>query len=70
VVASDTSLTQRSGMSVRAILIPFFTVLTASPALAQSAGSVVPEPSSVALFGLGIAGLVIGRHFSGRRPKD
>ncbi|MBN8501284.1 MAG: PEP-CTERM sorting domain-containing protein [Sphingomonadales bacterium] len=57
-------------MSVRAILIPFFTVLTASPALAQSAGSVVPEPSSVALFGLGIAGLVIGRHFSGRRPKD
>lgn len=40
----------------------------ASPALADG-GTAVPEPSSLVLFGLGVAGLIIGRQ-SGRRPKD
>lgn len=40
----------------------------ASPALA-GAGSAVPEPSTLMLFGLGVAGVIIGRQ-GGRRPRD
>jgi len=38
----------------------------ASPALAQ-ADAAVPEPSSMLLLGLGVAGVLIGRR-AGRRP--
>lgn len=41
-------------------------LLLAGPAYA--AGSVqLPDPSGVTLFSLGIAGLLIGRHFAGKR---
>ncbi|WP_088307032.1 PEP-CTERM sorting domain-containing protein [Novosphingobium sp. B 225] len=43
--------------------------LSASPALAQ-AGTTIPEPSDALLFGLGLAGLVIGRHFARRKPGE
>ncbi len=39
----------------------------ATPALA--AGAAVPEPSSMALFGLGVLGVVIGRR-GARRKRD
>lgn len=44
-------------------------LLAASPALAQ-AGASIPEPSDALLFGLGFAGLVIGRMFARRKPDE
>lgn len=43
------------------------TVAAATPAFAQ--GSAVPEPSTLVLFGLGAAGVIIGR-CSGRSRRD
>ena len=46
-------------------LAPF---LAASPA---HAAVILPEPSSMALFGMGVAGVVIGRYLSRNRDtKD
>lgn len=52
-------------------------VLFAAPAGAASVGTQVPEASSLTLFALGLAGLLIGRRFSmskkdapGDEPKD
>lgn len=48
-------------------------LLAATPAWAQAAGTPVPEPSDIALFALGVAGLLIGRRSSRRsmtRPDD
>ena len=42
------------------------TLFGASPAFAQ-AGTAIPEPSNLALFGIGLAGLVIGRQVAKRR---
>lgn len=39
----------------------------ATPALAH--GSVVPEPSTLVLFGLGVAGVIIGRR-GGKSRRD
>lgn len=36
-----------------------------SPAMAQSVS--VPEPNDLALFALGVVGLVVGRHVARRR---
>ena len=47
--------------------IPLMLLGFASPALA--AGAAVPEPSSMALFGLGVVGVLIGRH-GARRKRD
>ena len=52
---------------IPAILVGSF--LSASPALAQ-AGSTIPEPSDMALLGLGLAGLVIGRYAARRKPDE
>ena len=41
----------------------------ASPALAQ-ASSKVPEPTDFALFGLAVAGLIIGRQSSKHPPAN
>ncbi len=38
-----------------------------APALAQSGGISVPEPSDGALFGLGLVGLIVGRQVAKRR---
>lgn len=43
--------------------------LWATPAFAQT-GVQIPEPSDVALFALGVAGLILGRQSSKRKPKD
>ncbi|GGB95062.1 hypothetical protein GCM10011494_11890 [Novosphingobium endophyticum] len=39
------------------------------PAFAAGA-AVLPEPSSLALLGIGIAGVILGRHLSSRKPRD
>ena len=44
-------------------------VLVATPA-AASGGSAVPEPSSLALFALGLTGVLVGRHFAKHRAPD
>jgi len=50
-------------------ILPAAILLSAtSPAVAWS-GTQIPEPSNLALFGLGLTGLIIGRQISKRR-KD
>ncbi|WP_338467733.1 PEP-CTERM sorting domain-containing protein [Novosphingobium sp. ZN18A2] len=42
--------------------------LLAVPALAGTGGSIaVPEPTDLALFALGVIGLIVGRRFATRR---
>jgi hypothetical protein len=43
--------------------------LVSSPALAQ-AGASIPEPSNIALFCLGVLGLILGRHGGRSKPRD
>jgi hypothetical protein len=47
--------------------IPLMLLGFGSPALA--AGTSVPEPTSMALFGLGVLGVVVGRR-GARRKRD
>jgi hypothetical protein len=47
--------------------IPLMLLGFATPALA--AGVAIPEPSSMALFGLGVIGVIIGRR-GARRKRD
>jgi hypothetical protein len=49
------------------LAIPLMVLGFATPALA--AGAAIPEPSSMALFGLGVIGVVIGR-MGARRKRD
>ncbi len=44
-------------------------LLCASPAFAE-AGASIPEPADLALFGLGVAGLILGRRAARRKPRD
>lgn len=41
----------------------------ATPALAQGS-TAVPEPSDLALFALGVLGVLIGRRAAAKRPPD
>ncbi|MEQ1494993.1 MAG: PEP-CTERM sorting domain-containing protein [Novosphingobium sp.] len=57
-------------MFVRILSTLFIAALAAGPALAQSGGVAVPEPSTMALFGLGAIGVLVGRRLSSRRPDE
>jgi hypothetical protein len=50
-------------------VLPFLVMLLTS-APAWAAGSAIPEPSTSALFALGVIGVVVGRHASRRRRRD
>ncbi|MBB4613313.1 hypothetical protein [Novosphingobium taihuense] len=52
-------------LRIGTILLAF--VASASPALAQSAGISIPEPTDGALFAMGVVGLIVGRHIAKRR---
>lgn len=52
----------------RSLTLILMTASAVSPALAQTGGSSIPDPSGIALFGMGLAGVIIGRHFSRKRP--
>ncbi|WP_237489002.1 PEP-CTERM sorting domain-containing protein [Tsuneonella aeria] len=61
----------RLAQAMRSVLIPILPalalLLTAAPA--QAATWAIPEPSSMVLFGLGVLGVIIGRH-GARRPRE
>ena len=44
-------------------------LVSATPACA-SGGTPLPEPSSLFLLGIGVAGVVVGRRFSRKRRPD
>jgi hypothetical protein len=46
-----------------------FIVLLAAASPALAATTAVPEPSSMALFGLGVLGVIVGRQ-GARRKRD
>ncbi len=50
-------------------IITLAALMAAAPALAQS-GASVSEPSDALLFGLGFAGLIIGRWAARHKPGD
>jgi hypothetical protein len=49
--------------------IPSLLLFLAAPASAGGA-TPLPEPSNLALFGLGVAGLVIGRRMAAKRKSS
>jgi ABC-type uncharacterized transport system permease subunit len=45
----------------------FLMFAPAGAALAQTAGTAIPEPSDLAIFAIGLAGLIIGRRVARRK---
>jgi hypothetical protein len=48
----------------------FLILLTSSTAALAQEGIKIPEPTDIALFGLAVAGLIIGRRSSKAPPHD
>lgn len=57
----------RSPRVLRISLALFVAVFAVAPAVAQSVGVSIPEPSDGALFALGVVGLVVGRQVARKR---
>lgn len=53
-------------MSRAILLLPILFLTVASPAVAQ-AGTQIPEASSLTLFALGVAGVLLGRRLAQKR---
>lgn len=51
----------------RFVLAVMSVLATVAPAMAQSGGITVPEPTDGALFALGLVGLIVGRQVAKRR---
>jgi hypothetical protein len=52
---------------VRLVSSLLIAIASASPALAQSGGISIPEPTDGALFAMGLVGLIVGRQIAKRR---
>ena len=52
---------------LRICLALFSAFAATSPALAQSGGISIPEPTDGALFAIGVVGLIVGRQVAKRR---
>jgi hypothetical protein len=52
------------------VILALGLVLLAAPASANTGSAQVPEGSSVTLFALGLAGLLLGRRFSMGKKRD
>ncbi len=53
---------------LRSVPITLFLLLApASAALAQTAGTAIPEPTDLTIFAIGLAGLIIGRRVARRK---
>ncbi|KPF93852.1 hypothetical protein IP81_01570 [Novosphingobium sp. AAP83] len=57
----------RSPRVLRISLAPLVAFAVAAPAVAQSVGVSIPEPSDGALFALGVVGLIVGRQVARKR---
>lgn len=56
---------------MKSAMLLFAAVLLSQAAPLQAAfGSAVPEPSNLALFALGLLGVIIGRQSIAKRPSD
>jgi len=51
-------------------VLPFLTLLLLSQPANAWSGTQIPEPSNLALFGLGLTGLIIGRQISKRKNRS
>ena len=52
------------------VILALGLILIAAPASAADSSAQVPEGSSVTLFALGLAGLLLGRRFSMGKKRD
>ncbi|MFM6829385.1 MAG: hypothetical protein ACKOVA_03455 [Novosphingobium sp.] len=52
---------------LRVSLAMFVVLSSVAPAMAQSGGISIPEPTDGAMFGMGLVGLIVGRQIAKRR---
>ncbi|EIZ78903.1 hypothetical protein WSK_2446 [Novosphingobium sp. Rr 2-17] len=57
-------------LSFRSIPALCAMLVVASPAYATGGGVPLPEPSSLFLLGMGVAGVALGRRFSRKKVED
>ena len=66
-MSHDGSQDQVTPPVLRISLAVLSVLATVAPAMAQSVGISVPEPTDGALFALGLVGLIVGRQVAKRR---
>ena len=57
----------RTRRHISVVVVVVAVLLSVAPAMAQSSGISIPEPTDGALFGMGLVGLIVGRHIAKRR---
>jgi hypothetical protein len=57
-------------VALRSLVALAISLLFAVPAYAAAATTILPEPGTLTLLGLGVAGVAIGRRFSRKPPQE